>query len=82
MKQILRIFAIFLLVGLTNSCQEDFLKLEPLSDYSDAAVWGDPALIETFVNNISNKTPLPVECVLGYLLSTYKNKMNNKAMPS
>jgi len=52
MKQILRIFAIFLIVGLTNSCQEDFLKLEPLSDYSDAAVWGDPALIETFVNNI------------------------------
>ena len=52
MKQILKIFIIFLIVGLTSSCQEDFLQLDPLSDYSDAAVWNDPALIETFVNNI------------------------------
>ena len=43
---------LFLVVGLTNSCQKDFLQLDPLSDYSDAAVWNDPALIETFVNNI------------------------------
>jgi hypothetical protein len=33
-----------------------------------------------FINNISNKEPLAVECVIGYLLSTYKNKMNNKAI--
>ena len=52
MKQILKIFILFLIVGLTNSCNKDYLELEPLSDYSDAAVWNDPALIETFVNNI------------------------------
>jgi len=52
MKQILKIFILILIAGLTNSCQKDFLKLDPLSDYSDAAVWNDPALIETFVNNI------------------------------
>jgi hypothetical protein len=52
MKQILKIFIILLIVGLTSSCQKDFLQLDPLSDYSDAAVWKDPALIETFVNNI------------------------------
>lgn len=33
-----------------------------------------------FIGNISNKTPKPVECTIGYLLSTYKNKMNNKAV--
>lgn len=33
-----------------------------------------------FVNNISNKEPVSIECVIGYLLSTYKNKMNNKAI--
>jgi hypothetical protein len=33
-----------------------------------------------FVYNISNKEPISVECVIGYLLSTYKNKMNNKAV--
>ena len=52
MKQILKIFILFLIVGLTNSCSEEYLELDPLSDYSDAAVWNDPALIETFVNNI------------------------------
>ena len=52
MKQIYKIFILLLIVGLTNSCQKDFLELDPLSDYSDAAVWNDPALIETFVNNI------------------------------
>jgi hypothetical protein len=35
---------------------------------------------QTFVNNISNKEPLAIECSIGYLLSTYKNKMNNKAI--
>jgi hypothetical protein len=33
-----------------------------------------------FINNISNNDSLPVECVIGYLLSNYKNKMNNKAI--
>ena len=34
----------------------------------------------TFIKNISNNEPLAIECVIGYLLSTYKNKMNNKAI--
>ena len=34
----------------------------------------------TFIKNISNSEPLPIECVIGYLLSTYKNKMNNMAI--
>lgn len=33
-----------------------------------------------FINNISNNESLPIECTIGYLLSTYKNKMNNKAV--
>lgn len=35
---------------------------------------------KTFVNNISHSEPIPIECTVGYLLSTYKNKMNNKAV--
>lgn len=35
---------------------------------------------KTFIKNISNNNPLPFECVIGYMLSTYKNKMNNKAI--
>ncbi len=34
----------------------------------------------TFISNVSNGEPLPIECSIGYLLSTYKNKMNNKAI--
>jgi hypothetical protein len=35
---------------------------------------------KVFINNIANKEPIAVECVIGYLLSNYKNKMNNKAV--
>jgi hypothetical protein len=35
---------------------------------------------KVFINNISNNEPISLECVIGYLLSTYKNKMNNKAI--
>lgn len=49
--------------------QRDFLKVDDDSnDY------------KTFISNISSQEPLAIECVLGYLLSTYKNKMNNKAI--
>jgi hypothetical protein len=33
-----------------------------------------------FINNISNNEPLPIECCIGYLLHTYKNRSNNKAI--
>jgi hypothetical protein len=35
---------------------------------------------QTFIKNISSNDPVAIECTIGYLLSTYKNKMNNKAI--
>jgi len=35
---------------------------------------------QQFVKNISNNEPIAIECAIGYLLSTYKNKINNKAI--
>ena len=35
---------------------------------------------KTFIKNISGGNPEAIEAVIGYLLSTYKNKMNNKAI--
>lgn len=35
---------------------------------------------QRFISNISHAEPLAIECSVGYLLSTYKNKMNNKAI--
>ncbi|MEB2787314.1 RagB/SusD family nutrient uptake outer membrane protein [Algoriphagus persicinus] len=36
----------------TSSCNEDYLDREPLDQFAEDAVWNDPNLIETFVNNI------------------------------
>jgi hypothetical protein len=33
-----------------------------------------------FIQNISNNEPLAIECAIGYLISTYKNRSNNKAI--
>lgn len=33
-----------------------------------------------FIYNISKKEPLPMECAIGYLVNTYKNRSNNKAV--
>ena len=33
-----------------------------------------------FIFNISNQEPLAIECAIGYLISTYKNRSNNKAI--
>ena len=33
-----------------------------------------------FIFNISNNEPLAIECAIGYLISTYKNRSNNKAI--
>lgn len=35
-----------------NSCSDDFLNTNPATEFSDLAVWEDPALVETFINNI------------------------------
>ena len=51
MKRFLYIFSATLLLG-TAACKKDFLNQKPLDQYSDAAVWQDPALVQTFVNNI------------------------------
>ena len=35
-----------------GSCNKDFMNLQPSDQFADVAVWNDPALIQTFVNNI------------------------------
>src|SRR5919202_5483663 len=51
MKRIYSIAIAFVLFG-TTACKKDFLNQQPLDKYSDEAVWKDPALVQTFVNNI------------------------------
>ena len=60
MKNI-KIFSIILLFVtlLISSCNDDMLELQPLSAYSDVAVWKDPILTELFVNNIYMRVNYP-----------------------
>ena len=47
------IYAATLMAGLFTSCT-DILDQSPLNSYTDAAVWGDLALSETFLNEQYN----------------------------
>lgn len=46
-------FLIILSAGLLmTSCSNDFLDTQALTEFSQDAVWSDPALVETYINNI------------------------------
>ena len=51
MKRLLYSILAFVLLG-TTACKKDFLDQKPLDKYSEEDVWKDPALVQTFVNNI------------------------------
>lgn len=54
MRNIVKIWMTLIVIAIAFSCQkaDEFLNKEPLGDYSEPAVWNDPALIETFVNTM------------------------------
>ncbi len=44
---------LIVLAALTlGSCQKDFLDTDPSTEFSENAVWADPALVETFINQV------------------------------
>jgi hypothetical protein len=51
-KRIVCYAATFIILAGISSCKKDFMNLQPLDKFSDEAVWNDPALIQTFINNI------------------------------
>jgi hypothetical protein len=54
MKKTFKILMILSIIVMLFSCQskDEFLNKQPLGDYSETAVWSDPALIQTFVNSM------------------------------
>ena len=52
MKRIYNLLIASLVIIGVVSCKKDFLNQAPLDRYSEEAVWKDPALAQTFVNNI------------------------------
>jgi hypothetical protein len=54
MKKTLNILMILSIIVMLFSCEskDKFLSKQPLGDYSENAVWSDPALVQTFVNSM------------------------------
>lgn len=63
MKKLLYIFILALLVA-GASCKKDFLNQTPKDKFSDETVWKDPALIQSFVNNIYMGIPHGFSCIM------------------
>lgn len=51
MKKIVAFLTVAFSFGNLTSCNQDFLDKQPQDQFSETAVWSDPALIQTFINN-------------------------------
>lgn len=56
MKKLLYVLVIAITLSQIVSCKKD-LNITPVDQFSDASVWKDPSLIQTFVNNIYGGIP-------------------------
>ena len=73
MRKLLYILSAIALIGIATSCKKDFLNTSPLGAYSDDAVWKDPNLASTFVNNIYENAlgwPFAIERLSDYVDET------------
>jgi hypothetical protein len=52
MKRIISYLIAIAVVTSITSCKKTFMDLQPQDKYSDEAVWKDPALVQSFINNI------------------------------
>jgi hypothetical protein len=76
MKKTFKILMIVSMVAVLVSCQkkDEFLNKQPLGDYSETAVWSDPALVETFVNSMYRNAlgfPFAIERLSDYSDETF-----------
>ena len=63
MKRILSIILTGALLLQLSSCKKE-LDILPVDQFSDASVWNDAALIQTFVNNIYSGVPHGFGCIM------------------
>ncbi len=52
MKKLFYHTILIISVFIICSCDHEFLNTEPSTEFSELAVWSDPALVETFINHI------------------------------
>lgn len=73
----------FLMVGLglslniMTSCDRNFLETKPMDRFSEEAVWEDPALINTFINQVYRSIPSGLRYSF-YNLSIISDELNGR----
>ena len=73
MRKLLYILSAIALIGIATSCKKDFLNTSPLGSYSDDAVWKDPNLAATFINDCYQNAlgwPFAIERLSDYVDET------------
>ena len=63
MKRILSMIIVVTLLTQLSSCKKQ-LDVLPVDQFSDASVWNDASLIQTFVNNIYSGVPHGFGCIM------------------
>lgn len=58
LKNSIRILSLIFIVAFT-SCNDSFLETQPLTEISEIALWEDPNLVRTYINNIYAGIPEP-----------------------
>lgn len=58
-KQLYKVLLLVTVFGFVTSCSKDFLDTKPLSEFSEVDVWNDPALVETFINQMYRQLGIP-----------------------
>lgn len=59
-KNIFKTNILLTLLVILGACQPDFLNTDPATEFSELAVWSDPVLVETFINNLYDKLDEPL----------------------
>jgi len=69
MKYLKHILKSLLLVVIISSCNTDFLDTKPLDKLSEVSVWGDPVLVETYINSLYYymSSPYDIDNIASYV---------------
>lgn len=70
-----RLYLLLITLLFATSCDKEILELKPLSEFSDADVWKDPALAQTFINGIYPGLGQPYQFVMN---SSYVDESHSK----
>lgn len=76
-KRLIYITGVAMSLNFLTSCEKDFLETTPMDRFSEDAVWDDPALINTFINQVYRSIPSGLRYSF-YNLSIISDELNGR----